>query len=359
MNLALLFVAFTALAQSNPSVGKPVENFAIRDHLGASRQLSDWRDSKLIVIAFLGVECPLAKLYTRRLNEISKEYGSRGVAVLGINANQHDQLRDIGLFVREHQVAFPLLKDSDNHVADLLGAKRTPEVFLLDGQRRIRYRGRVDDQYGIGVMRPKPTRRDLIEAIDQLLAGQPVSQPLTAAIGCIIDRRERRAISGTVTYTHDVAPVLYNHCVSCHREGAIAPFPLTNYQQTIGWAETIREVIEQGRMPPWQADPKHGKFLNDPRLSEQEKKQVIDWIQGGCPEGNPADLPLLPELSQGWNIPEPDLVLSMPEEFHVPAEGRSSISTSKSTPGSKKIAGSRPRRFGRAIVPWFIIAPFS
>src|SRR5256885_16988847 len=114
------------------SLTAPIPDFTLRDHRGAPRRLVDWRDSKLIVVAFLGVDCPLAKLYTRRLNEIAKEYASRGVAVIGINSNQHDQLRDIARFARAHEVAFPLLKDSDNRVADLFGALRTPEVFLLD-----------------------------------------------------------------------------------------------------------------------------------------------------------------------------------------------------------------------------------
>src|SRR5262249_48924036 len=120
------------------TLAAPVPDFALRDHRGAERRLADWADSKLVVIAFLGVDCPLAKLYTPRLNEIAREYAPRGVAVIGINSNQHDQLRDIARFARAHQVAFPLLKDSDNRVADLFGAVRTPEVFLLDAQRNVR-----------------------------------------------------------------------------------------------------------------------------------------------------------------------------------------------------------------------------
>src|SRR5436305_4527088 len=108
------------------TLAAPVADFSLRDHRGAPRRLADWHDSKLVVVAFLGVDCPLVKLYTRRLNEIAKEYAAQGVAVIGINSNQHDQLRDIARFARAHEVAFPLLKDSDNRVADLFGAVRTP-----------------------------------------------------------------------------------------------------------------------------------------------------------------------------------------------------------------------------------------
>src|SRR5687767_8992105 len=88
--------------------GAAVPEFQVRDHRGAPRKLSDWSDRRLLVVAFLGVDCPLVKLYTRRLNEIARDYAPRGVAVLGINSNQHDQLRAISRFVREHELAFPL-----------------------------------------------------------------------------------------------------------------------------------------------------------------------------------------------------------------------------------------------------------
>src|SRR6516165_5852953 len=94
------------------SPGAPVADFNLRDHRGAERKLSDWGEQRLVVVAFLGVDCPLAKLYARRLNEIVQEFGPRGVAVIGINSNQHDQVRDIARFARAHEVAFPLLKDA-------------------------------------------------------------------------------------------------------------------------------------------------------------------------------------------------------------------------------------------------------
>src|SRR5436189_6389747 len=96
------------------TLGAPLEDFTLRDHRGAERKLSDWREQRLVIVAFLGVDCPLVKLYTRRLNEIVREHGTRGVAVIGINSNQHDQVRDIARFARAHEVAFPLLKDADN-----------------------------------------------------------------------------------------------------------------------------------------------------------------------------------------------------------------------------------------------------
>jgi peroxiredoxin len=138
-------------------------------------------DRKWVVVVFLGVDCPLAKLYGGRLTDLARIYEQRGVAVLGIHANQNESPADLARYAREHKITFPLLRDVGNIVADQFGATRTPEAFILDEQRAIRYRGRIDDQYDVGFQRPSGGRRDLIEALDELLAGKAVSRPVTQA----------------------------------------------------------------------------------------------------------------------------------------------------------------------------------
>jgi hypothetical protein len=130
----------------------------------------------------------------------------------------------------------------------------------------------------------------------------------------------RRPASG-VTYSRDVAPIIQDRCQACHRPGRSGPFAFMNYRQVSKRAKGIRQAVESRRMPPWGADPKHGKFANDPSLSESEKKTLFAWIDAGCPEGDPADLPPPRKFAEDWSIPGPDLVVSMPEPFTVPAEG--------------------------------------
>src|SRR5262245_49815604 len=102
--LALLGAALAGQAPAKPlEIGTPAGDFTLRDYRGAEHRLGDWRDKRFVVVAFLGVECPLAKLYARRLADIEKQYGPRGVAVVGIDANQHDTLRDLRLFARRHE----------------------------------------------------------------------------------------------------------------------------------------------------------------------------------------------------------------------------------------------------------------
>ncbi len=305
----------------NAGIGAKVTSFKLRDYRGAERSLDEFASNKAIVLAFVSCECPVARQYGPRLASLAKEYESKGVAFVAIDPNQQDSPSDIAKYSKEAKIGFPILKDVNNVLADQLGVQRTTEVFVLDPDRVIRYRGRIDDQYNVGINRPKPQRNDLAEALTEMLAGKAVSQPTTPAVGCFVGRVHKPAAKGAVTYTKDIAGILNNRCVECHRPGEIGPFSLTSYDEVIGWADTIDEVVKQNRMPPWHADPKYGHFANDSRLSEKEKTLIADWIQAGTPMGDPKDLPKPPVYADGWRIPKPDVVFTLPKAFKVPATG--------------------------------------
>jgi mono/diheme cytochrome c family protein len=170
------------------------------------------------------------------------------------------------------------------------------------------------------VHRKAPTRRDLALALEKLLAGKAASVAKTDPIGCRIGR-VRRPGHGPVTYAKQVAGLLRDHCVACHRPGEIAPFSLTTYKQAAGWAETIAEVVADGRMPPWHANPDYGEFRNDAHLTAEQKKLIAAWVADGAPEGDVREQPPLPKFEGGWRIPKPDLVLELPRTVTIPAEG--------------------------------------
>lgn len=320
--LALCGSGLTA-AEPRSAVGRKGPEFNLNDFRGKASTLDDFKDAKLVVLAFLGTECPLVKLYGPRLASLAEEYRSRGVAFVGINANAQDSVTEIAAYARRSNITFPILKDLGNKVADALGAERTPEVFVLDGDRVVRYQGRIDDQYGIGYQRDEPRRHDLKNALDELLAGKTVSTSRTEAVGCIIGRIKNPKGDASVTYSKHIAPILQARCVECHREGEIAPFSLADYKEVAGWASMIEEVVDEGRMPPWHANPKHGKFSNERRLSEEEKRLIREWNRAGAPEGDPRDLPKPREFVSGWQLPrEPDQVIYMADRpFNVQAEG--------------------------------------
>ncbi|MGE0537834.1 MAG: redoxin domain-containing protein [Pirellulales bacterium] len=351
-------VSTAAAAQPDATnIGQKIEGFTLRDYRGRERSLAEFA-GKPLVVAFLGNDCPLVKLYAGHLGKLAEEYGAR-IAVLGINSNRQDSVTEIGAFAQRYKIDYPILKDPDNAVADRFAAVRTPEFFLLDGDGVIRYRGRFDDQFGVGYQKPEPSRRDLTVAIDELLEGQPVSVAATKAPGCIIGRIPKVTPHGDVTYTKHIAGILQHRCVECHREGEIAPFPLVSYDEVVGWADMICEVVDEGRMPPWFADPKYGKFENDCRLSDDEKQLLHTWVENGCPEGDISDLPPAKEFTTGWRIGEPDEVFYMREKpWRVQAEGVAPYEMFEMDPGfteDKWIQAAEARPGNRAVVHHIIV----
>lgn len=124
-----------------------------------------------------------------------------------------------------------------------------------------------------------------------------------------------------VTFSRDVAPILNRSCVTCHRPGEIAPMSLTTFEAARPWARAIRTAVSSRTMPPWYADPAHGTFANDPRLSERDVTTLLAWVDGGAPEGDRADLPPSPIAGAGWTLGTPDTTLRMTAPAQVPASG--------------------------------------
>jgi len=340
-------------------LGQKVHAFELKDFRGKSYLLDDFKTSRAIVLVFLGTECPLAGQYAPRLVQLANRFADKQVTFLAIDSNQQDSLSELAEFAKTHEINFPLLKDVGNVVADSVGAVRTPEVFVLDEARVVRYWGRIDDQYIVGRQRKKPTREDLAEALGEVLAGREVSQGITEALGCRIGRVKTPQANAQVTYSKHIAPLLNSRCVECHRPSEIAPFSLANYAEVVGWAETIAEVIADNRMPPWHANPEHGNFSNDRRLKDEEKQLVYDWVKSGAPEGNPKDLPAPPQFAEGWRLPRVDQEIFMgTTAYNVPAEGAVEYQYFTVDPGfteDKWVQAAECRPGNRAVVHHIIV----
>jgi peroxiredoxin len=284
---------------------EPVADFTLGDYLGSSHSLHDWSDKRAVVVAFLGTECPMANLYGDRLQKMAEQYAHQEVQFVGIDSNRQVSLEKIAHYAQTHKINFPLLKDPGNRVADQFGAERTPQVFLLDGERGIRYSGRIDDRFGVGFARSEAKHEFLATALDEVLVGKAVTEPKTAAIGCYIGRVERGAPHGELTYTKHIVPILDAHCVRCHRSGEVAPLALTSYEDVVGWGETIVEVTQSRQMPPWHANSDYGHFANDARLSDADRETIKRWVDNGMPEGDSADLPEPPKIVAGCKSTSP------------------------------------------------------
>jgi hypothetical protein len=128
------------------------------------------------------------------------------------------------------------------------------------------------------------------------------------------------AIPG-VTFYRDVLPIMQRHCQTCHRAGEIAPMSLVTYDQVRLYAPVIAKYVAARKMPPWFADPQFGHFSNDPTLAPQEIAALVAWANANAPEGNPPDAPPAPKWTEGWNIPQPDRIITMPKPVALPAAG--------------------------------------
>ncbi len=329
--LGLVLATGSAFAEETKS---SFDELQLRDSYGNVQTLGKLAEKEFTVVAFLGTECPLAKLYGPRLRQLSDRF--KDVAFIGVNSNIQDTLREVSAYTDRCRIKFPMLVDTEHKLANLLQAERTPEVFVLDRDRNVHYRGRIDDQYAISVAKLKPAVEDLAEALSALEAGKEPKQARTKAVGCIIGRRKQATPTGDVTYSKHIAPIFNKRCAECHRDGELAPFALSNYEDTIGWTDMIAEVIGEGRMPPWNANPKYGHFKNDARLSAEEKQLVLKWINNGAPEGDKTDLPEPPKFVEGWRIEKPDDVYYMPKKYSVPATGVVDYKHFRIDPGFKK-----------------------
>jgi hypothetical protein len=137
---------------------------------------------------------------------------------------------------------------------------------------------------------------------------------LVAAAGLASGERapERQA-----TFSHDVAPILYAHCVACHRPGEVAPMSLLDYKSARPWAKAMRQAVLTRKMPPWLADPHYGAFSNDARLSDADIETIRKWADAGAPEGDPRTLPPQPKFVEGWQLGQPDIVIDIGETYHL------------------------------------------
>ncbi|MEM9367187.1 MAG: redoxin domain-containing protein [Planctomycetota bacterium] len=313
------------------SAAETLRTCDFRDVAGDTIQVAP---DSVLVLAFLGTECPLARIYGPRLQRIASRFADRGVQVIGVNSNLQDSPVEIAGYRRDLALDFPIAKDADQSIARTAGATRTPEVFVIDPTGLVRYQGRVDDQYLPGKAKSTPSRRDLELAIEQILGDDNVDVARTDSVGCLITFRHEQVhalenASADVTFHRDIAPLLNRHCVECHRPGQIGPFALTEYDEVVGWGQMMLEVIDDERMPPWHADPAVGSFVGQRRVPESDRQILERWVDLGMPKGDvPAQWDsaqdhLADHAASPWHLAEvPDVELAMRERpFVVPADG--------------------------------------
>jgi thiol-disulfide isomerase/thioredoxin len=306
-------------------IGSQIGNLAFKDIRYLPRSLADFRGAKAFVLCFLTNDCPVAQRYLPTLQRLHEEYAGQGVQFVAINVGAEDSIRAVARHALDHGLTMPAVKDFTGACANAVGVTRTPEVAVLDAQKKLRYRGRIDDRFRVGGGRSAATTHDLKNALDDLLAGKEVRTAETPLDGCIITIPPLPAPKQPVTYSEHIAPILRSHCIECHRPETAAPFSLLTYEQTAARARTIAEVTHEERMPPWYAAADTGKWANQRGLTSEERTLIRQWVKHGMPTGDLTKLPPVADEvihpKSKWNLGgEPDLVLSA-GAHDIPAEG--------------------------------------
>jgi peroxiredoxin len=304
--------------------GERVDNFRLLDHRGASHELYYLSDAKAVVLMVHGNGCAIVRNALPTLKELRDQYQARGVEFLLINSNLQDDRDALAKEAAEFGIDFPILVDDLQLIGESLDVTRTGDVFVIDPKTwKVVYRGPIDDRLSYGAQRPTAKKRYLADALDAVLTGIPVEIASAEAPGCLVDlpERERRASHAQISYSAQIAPLLVDRCVACHRPGGIGPWAMTSYDKVRGFAPMVREVVRTKRMPPWHADPHYGAFVGDRSLSSEEARTLVHWVEAGAPRGSgPDPLASLDRTWSEWTLGKPDLIVEIPA-FQVPATG--------------------------------------
>ncbi|MBK7877226.1 MAG: redoxin family protein [Planctomycetes bacterium] len=287
------------------------------------RTLDDFGAKKAFVLVFTTLDCPVAQRVLPRLAELEPAFRARGVQFLAIDVGPDDELVEVAARAVDQGLAFPVARDFDGSVVRALGPTRTPEVLVLDEERRLVYRGRVDARERLAGTAAAEVRADLAEALEDVLAGRAVRVATTPVDGCRITPPRAKAAKGPPpAWSDGVRELVQERCAVCHARGKSAPFPLETWEDASAKAAMIAEVVEQGRMPPWFASRASGPFATERRLSAVERAALVAWAEGGAPRGDaPAEPEPAPADGSAWRIGAPDLVLTVPALTKLPAHG--------------------------------------
>jgi hypothetical protein len=283
-----------------------VGNFLLVDANFEAHELYRLGENKAVVIVTQSNGDAVMRSQAPALKALKAAYAAKGVEFMMLNSNLKDTREAILAESAKAGYDTPVLMDSYQLVGEALGVTRSAEVIVVDPKTwKVAWRGSLANAG---------------KALAAMTAGQSVTVASAAGAGAMIDF-PARAAKTQITYVKDVAPILEAKCVACHEQGGIGPFAMTSYEMAKGFAPMIRDVIRTDRMPPFHADPHVGKFSNDRRLTPDETKTLVHWIDQGAPRGEGKD-PLGSKhlVAIEWPLGKPDVILNVPS-YTIPASG--------------------------------------
>ncbi|MGI9324790.1 MAG: redoxin domain-containing protein [Pseudomonadales bacterium] len=305
-----------------------VENFRLLDHTGKSHELYYYDDAAAVVIMAQSNHCQAVQASLPRLRALQKHFAERDVAFFMLNSDLDSDRAEIAGQTVAAGTGIPVLMDSAQLIGESLNLSQAGEVYVLNPKNwQVEYRGALD-AIAQGQAKKKQRKQEHVKlALDSMLAGEQVAHAVTEVAGCDLafPQRQAQATYANISYATDIAPILLNNCVSCHREGGIGPWAMSNYTMIRGFAPMIREVLRTQRMPPWHADPAYGHFSNDRSLSTQQIQTLVHWIEAGAPRGEGEDALAVASIQYTqWDaersLGKPHFVVDIPAA-EIPATG--------------------------------------
>ncbi|MCH2209397.1 MAG: hypothetical protein MK132_26525 [Lentisphaerales bacterium] len=297
-------------------VGTFVDNLQLTKVSGEKGNLYD-KSAQLTVVSVFDVDCPLSLKLIPRIRSIESAFPD--VVFKHVSFSKLISKEDVLKEYERRKLKGELLFDEKAYFSASLKVKTTCEVFLIDSNGTLQYRGAIDDQYGINAIKAQPENNYLRDALVALKAGKEVNHKLTGAPGCLVDSEASSTAKTEITYHKDISRIFQNKCQQCHHQGGVGPFELMTYEQAKERRKMIKYVIKKDLMPPWFAE-EGGPWLHNYDLTDDEKSILMTWLDNGTPEGNQSDAPVAKTWSKGHVIKNPDLVVKFPK-VAVKAEG--------------------------------------
>jgi len=281
--------------------------------------------AKFTVVAFTDTSCPLTVKYGPSISRLEDEYRTKGVEFIFVNPSSVDSAADIAETRKRLGLDGAYVQDGQGIISRALKPKTTTEMFVVNAKGVLVYRGAVDDQYGIGYARNEPRKTYLRDALNALLANKVPPVSATWAPGCLLaPLPEGTPQPEQISYHDQIERIIQKNCLTCHRDGGVAPFSLESYDQVVAKAQTIKYAVDRNYMPPWYAAHKGdgpSPWANDMSLSPADKQTLLTWIARNMPQGDPAKAPEALAFDPNWTIGKPDAVYQIPQPIAVKAEG--------------------------------------
>ncbi len=298
-SFALLIHASVSLAALDR-----IGDFALLDEEGVFHQLSRYRHREALAVLAYDASCEGMSDAVNRFSQLASDYQAQGMDFLLLDTNDEDRAA-----LSAMNLPLPILQDELQLIAESLEISAAGEMLVLNPERlSVFYRGGLD-----GVIET---------TLDAVLAGS-LGDTVTGSNGdCAIDYPARDThMQAPPDYVSEVAPIVLENCVECHRQGGVGPFAMDSYIMLLGWSPMIREVLLNRRMPPMQIDPHYFDSESARNISAADLQTLVHWIDAGAPQGDSASDPLenyQPELESSWELGEPDYIVQGPEHAIPP-----------------------------------------